>query len=466
MIINRYSGNIIVSSAPGVISILLSFFSIPVYLRYLGFEEYGNFLILHILLSIVMITNFNLGKIASIRIQKVSPNEKNSIISTTLFFSFISSAIITLVLLGIYLIISKNNSNFIIYNYKIFFLTLFISNLYVTLENICKGIKHFFISSFSNLIFYSLSLSIPAAFIMMNSDKYTNVNSLFQISVYCKIISIFIIFLILIFKNFINQKIFSKTIIEDFVSYAKWQTLSSAYIQIFDFFDKYLIKIFLGASSLSLYSIPQQIAGKLAVISEGMISVFLPRISSKQKFKVKFNIFNSNLYGFFYFVGLILIIINPFVDQLLIWWLEDSANLKLIYLFKIFLLISFYICITSLISTFIDTESQSKKNFEIESLILIFFILGLIISVYFKNLNYFAFTILVRAIFAFILKAYYIKKYILNFNIFLIKNIIFVMILISSIRDESYFFYFLTFLLILICLIFWPKKLIKKEFFK
>ena len=157
MIINKYSGNIIISSTPGVISILLSFFSIPVYLKHLGFEEYGNFLILHILLSIVIVTNLNLGKIASIRIQKVSPNEKNSIVSTTLFFSIISSAIITLFLLGIYLIISKNNSNFIIYNYKIFFLTLFISNLYVTLENICKGIKHFFISSFSNLIFYSLS---------------------------------------------------------------------------------------------------------------------------------------------------------------------------------------------------------------------------------------------------------------------------------------------------------------------
>ena len=145
---------------------------------------------------------------------------------------------------------------------------------------------------------------------MMNLNKYTNVNSLFQISVYCKIISIFIIFLILIFKNFINQKIFSKTIIEDFVSYAKWQTLSSTYIQIFDFFDKYLIKIFLGASSLSLYSIPQQIAGKLAVISEGMISVFLPRISSKQKFKVKYNIFNSNSMVSF-ILYLILIIINP-----------------------------------------------------------------------------------------------------------------------------------------------------------
>ena len=46
----------------------------------------------------------------------------------------------------------------------------------------------------------------------------------------------------------------------------KWQTLSSMYIN-FDFFDKYIIKIILGASSLSIYSIPQQIAGKLSIIS-------------------------------------------------------------------------------------------------------------------------------------------------------------------------------------------------------
>ena len=51
MKINKYSGNIIISILPGALSILLSFFSIPIYLKYLGLEQYGNYLILHIALE-------------------------------------------------------------------------------------------------------------------------------------------------------------------------------------------------------------------------------------------------------------------------------------------------------------------------------------------------------------------------------------------------------------------------------
>ena len=77
MKINIYSKNIIISSIPGFVSIVLSFFSIPIYLNYLGIEKYGNFLVLHIFLAITMITNFNLGKIASIKMQKFSNKKKN-----------------------------------------------------------------------------------------------------------------------------------------------------------------------------------------------------------------------------------------------------------------------------------------------------------------------------------------------------------------------------------------------------
>ena len=96
LMINKYTKNLFISSSPGLLSILLSFFSIPVYLKYLGYEEYGNYLILHILLSITMITNLNLGKIASVRIQKVINYETKKIIFTTLLFSSISSALITI----------------------------------------------------------------------------------------------------------------------------------------------------------------------------------------------------------------------------------------------------------------------------------------------------------------------------------------------------------------------------------
>ena len=462
---NKNLGNIIISSTPGLISIFLSFFTIPIYLKYLGLEKYGNFLILHILLSIAMITNFNLGKIASIKMQKVINKTKNSIISTTIVTSVISSALVCLFLYLIYLFLINFDHNFIFNNYKILFFALFLSNLYVTLENISKGLKYYFLSSFGNLIFYSFSLSLPALFILFDFKNYDNVNSLFNISLYIKILGILLIFFTLIYKKLLNFN-FSSLILKDFLAYAKWQTLSSTYVQIFDFFDKYLIKIFLGAASLSLYSVPQQIAGKLSVISDGLISVFIPKISSSKSKKKTFEILNSNFYGFFYTIGFFLILINPFIDELLIWWLKVNASLGMIYLFKIFLMISFYICITHIISTFLDTQNLSKKNSEIETFVLIFFIIGLIISVYYKNINFFAYTMLFRSLITFFIKAFYIKNSLLNFNILILQNTVFILIFLFSINENFQLFYFFSSLFLLLLFFYFPKKIIKREFLK
>ena len=104
-----------------------------------------------------------------------------------------------------------------------------------------------------------------------------------------------------------------------------------------------MIKIFLGSTSLAIYSIPQQISGKLSVLSDGLISVFIPRISSRKKNYDNKNIFNSNFYGFFYLIGLLLFLINPFLDNIISWWLGENNNSKIIFLFKIFLSVFFYI---------------------------------------------------------------------------------------------------------------------------
>ena len=465
MIFNIHLKNILVSSIPGTISILLSFFSIPIYLKYLGFEQYGNFLILHILLSLAMITNFNLGKIASIRMQRATSKTKKLIISTTVLASIISSATISLILYLIYSSLIKNYHNLIVYNYELFFLALFFSNIYITLENISKGVEYYYLSSLANLIFYSFSLSLPAIFIIFDFKIIADVNNLFVISVLFKIISIFIISFVLTYKKFLNFN-FSFLIIKDFINHAKWQTLSSIYIQIFDFFDKYLIKLFLGAASLSLYSIPQQIAGKLSILSDGIISVFIPKISSSKNKKKNFKILNSNFYAFFYLTSFFLILINPLIDEILFWWLKTNTNSEIYYLFKVFLLIAFYICITHIISTFLDTQNFSKKNFQIESIILIFFVFGLIISVYYKNINYFAYTMLIRSIIGFLIKAFYIKEYLINFNILIIKSILFSSIFIFSLNNSYEIFYILSILYLILFFLFAPKEIMKNEFLK
>ena len=86
--------NIIVSGLPGIISILLSFFSIPLYLNLISADLYANFLIQHFILSMGMFLNLNLGKFASIKIQRINEKIKKQIIFTTISLSFVLGIII------------------------------------------------------------------------------------------------------------------------------------------------------------------------------------------------------------------------------------------------------------------------------------------------------------------------------------------------------------------------------------
>ena len=67
------------------------------------------------------------------------------------------------------------------------------------------------------------------------------------------------------------------------IFHSKWMTLNALYNQIYDYLDKYLIKISMGSSMLIIYSIPQQIAAKLTIISNSIISVILPKLAFKKK---------------------------------------------------------------------------------------------------------------------------------------------------------------------------------------
>ena len=466
MKINKYSGNIIISILPGALSILLSFFSIPIYLEYLGLEEYGNFLILHIFLSIALVTNFNFGKIASIKIQKISNSYRSSIITTTVFISFISSIIVTLILFIIFNFLRSNFQNLNSFDYSLFLIALFISNIYITLESIIKGIKKYYLSSFSNLIFYSFSISLPAFYLLINNDLNNDIENLFKLSIYFKIFGVISLLIILFNKKLFNSEFLSNKIIKDFAKQANWLTLSSIYVQIFDFLDKYLIKIFLGSTSLAIYSIPQQISGKLSVLSDGLISVFIPRISSRKKIIDKKNIFNSNFYVFFYLIGLFLFLINPFLDRILSWWLGENNNLKIIFLFKIFLITSFYICITHIISTFFDTEFKSKINSKIETIILIIFLFGITFSIYKNSIDYFAFTILIRSISSFFIKVIFAKKFVINFKILILQNFLLICAFFCSVLEKYYLFYFFFIILFLLSFKNFPKKIIEDEFLK
>ena len=70
---------------------------------------------------------------------------------------------------------------------------------------------------------------------------------------------------------------------------SKWLTLNNVLIQFYDLFDKYLVKIFLGPIAIATYSIPQQLTGKLSILSKGFSAYLLTNLSRKNYDNKVFN---------------------------------------------------------------------------------------------------------------------------------------------------------------------------------
>ena len=109
-----------------------------------------------------------------------------------------------------------------------------------------------------------------------------------MISLLIKFFSILVMFFII--KNdelykYSNSKILYKNLKAN----SKWITLNNILIQFYDLFDKYLIKYFLGPVAVATYSIPQQLTGKLSIISKSFSAFLLPELSKKKINNVDFN---------------------------------------------------------------------------------------------------------------------------------------------------------------------------------
>ena len=71
-----------------------------------------------------------------------------------------------------------------------------------------------------------------------------------------------------------------------------------------------------------------------------------------------------------------------------------------------------------------------------------------------------------KSVIAFFIKAFYIKKYLLNFNILILQNVIFILIFLFSINESFQLFYFFSSIFLLLLFIYFPKEIVKKEFLK
>ena len=328
-----------------------------------------------------------------------------------------------------------------------------------------KGLRYFKLSSFFNFLFYSLSLSLPAFFLMIESLNSKIMSNLFIISLYVKFFSLFCLVIALIFKSDLKITKINFRLFREVKNHAKWMTITEFYNQVYNYVDKYLIKISLGASMLVTYAVPQLIAAKLAIFSQAMTTVLLPKLSATKNDKRKKDILSANLYFFSNLIGFLLIVSLPFFNQILLWWLKNAYSIEILKIFKIFILIAFLICLSSLIITFYEGTLVAKKNTKYETFIIVPFFLGLIYCTYQKDIFLFAFLIMVKEIIMLFTRIINIKKYIFNFSYFNVGIMLFFLSYSFSIIGWNNLSYMFSFVFIILLFINFPLKLILKEFF-
>ncbi len=390
--------NSTILSLPSLIGIILAIIAIPVHLQINGKSDYGNYIFFHFIFSFGLLLNIGINKIVAVEVAKKKYLEE--LIKQSLKIS----------LNIIFIIIVINSILIFIFEKYFIFLSigtgLSLTVIYLTLDGILQGFKKFKLLSIVNFIFYTLSLNLPSIYLLINSTL--NFKSLIIFSIFFKLISILIIlFCLKRYFKFNYNKNLKYNFFLKFKKYSKWYSLHMLNLQIFDFVDKYLIKIFMGPIALAIYSIPHQLAGKLTILSKSISAVLLPEISYNNE---KTN-FNNSLNIFAFFIPAFILIIFPFLDKILILWLQDQYSLKILELTKIFLIVAWVSGISHILITYFEAKKKIKFNTILELYFLIPFLLLLSYVLFeFKNLVLISFVLLLKECVLIVFRANKLKK--------------------------------------------------------
>ena len=432
-------------SVPGFISIFISLISIPLHLNYAGQENYGNYIIFHFILMISLNLNFGIGKSVVISLNNFT-NKKKEITYEAIQYTKKISYIIFIIVLLTYFFEKVFKFSFLsLYTYSLHLIIgTVITVFYVTFEGIFQGNRRFKSLSIFNLFFFSISISVPSILLFFNNNL--TLENLISISVSIKFITALIMLIIIKKNNFyIISK--SKILINNLAKNSKWITLNGILIQFYDIFDKYLIKFFLGPIALATYTIPQQLTGKLSIISKSFSTYLLPDLSKKH---VDGQNLNIALNFFCKFFAILIFMILPFYPIILKIWLGDAYSDNIHHLTKIFSLSAIFSCLSHILITKFEASKKLNKNLKFE-----FYLLPIFLSILFfliiKNypLLQIAYLILFKEMILFFIKLNFLKLEIIDYKKYYFYSLYFALILFLSFYNMNFYYIALSILIII-----------------
>jgi O-antigen/teichoic acid export membrane protein len=285
-------------------------------------------------------------------------------------------------------------------------LSIVLTILFITIEGIFQGKKIFFGLMVINLFFYGISLSLPPFILMYQNINYKNI---FFISLIIKFI-IIIISILYLFKHKPLKFFFKHSPAFSYHPNQKWFSISSLLNIAYDSVDKYLVKIYIGSVALAVYSIPQQLTGKLSIISKGISAVLLPSIAIKKKKELITKDFLISLRIFIFFIPLLIFLLFNFFSIFFGIWLGKNSSVEIINLAKIFSIVTWVSCLSHLIISYHEGSGTIKINSTIELVFFPIFFTCLYFATVNKNLFIISIVILMKEIILFIFRSIQLSK--------------------------------------------------------
>lgn len=428
--------NTTILSLPGLISIIISLIAIPIHLNFAGPESYGNYIIFHFILMIAINLNLGIGKSTVISINNF-PKYKKRISFKSLIYTKNISIIIILISILIFSLSYIIFPHLKLFNY--FVICLIIGSIttvfFLTLEGILQGNRKFKYISILNLFFYSLSFSFPS--LLLFYYQGLTLENLILISIIIKLLSVIFMFLI-IGNNTYVEKSENRILLKNLKKNSRWITLNGLLIQFYDLFDKYLIKIFLGPIALASYSVPQQLTGKLSIISKSFSAFLLPNLSRKKTDNYDFY-FSLNI--FIKIIPIFIFLVIPLYPSVLKFWLGSAYSETILILTKIFSLSVIFSCASHILITKFEANKILNQNLKIEFILMPFFLFCLyyLTSENF-SLIFISALILFKELILFFLRLYFLKKEIDKINIYYFKSLFYLIVLWLSFFNDFLFY--------------------------
>jgi O-antigen/teichoic acid export membrane protein len=256
------------------------------------------------------------------------------------------------------------------------------------------------------LFFYGVSLSFPPFLLIFQFQNYEN---LFFISLIIKA-AIIIISSYYLFRNKPLKFFFNYPGTFQNYSDQKWFSISNLLNISYDIMDKYLIKLHIGSGALAIYSIPQQLTGKLSILSKGISAVLLPNIALKKKNKFITKDLLISLKIFIFVIPFFILLFFNFFSILLEIWLGKNSTIEIVNLAKIFSVVTWISCLSHLVISYYEGSGNIKKNSIIEIIFLPLFFIILYLTILENNLLIVAFVVLFKEIILFLFRSIKIIK--------------------------------------------------------